>query len=469
MYDILIIGSGISALSFLDGLKIKNKNVGIISYKKKNKKVFDNINKLKLKEEDLPPRFNINSNIQSYIEYLKKNKIHFKKEISFFGYLNSGGVSNFWGCSCEFLTKKKINFLNSRKRDDLVNIFNLIYKKNNFTGNYNSELENTNFKKKKIDSFYFNIIEKTNTLKNKIQFYLNCIAVNKTNKLSFIPNNLNKDKLNKLKNLNYFVEKIEKKNSCYKVLCKDHHEKTIVIKTKKLVLAAGTIASTKLVMQMSNYKNKINILHNPMIFGAFLAKKNLHITKNLEPSPLAAKIKTPKSNFSSIANFRSSNIIIKKKIFKKFFFMKNFISKKIFSLFEKKILFINLYLDNKFSNLQIKIEKNGMTKISTKKSNLHTIKNELKVNLNTLYKNLRDNNLIYPLKYSYVPNLGTDNHFIGTLPISQKNKKLTLNENCELRGYKNLYIVDGSSIPKSEIKFPTGLIIANAYRIGKLL
>ena len=110
-----------------------------------------------------------------------------------------------------------------------------------------------------------------------------------------------------------------------------------------------------------------------------------------------------------------------------------------------------------------------MTKISTKKSNLHTIKNELKVNLNTLYKNLRDNNLIYPLKYSYVPNLGTDNHFIGTLPISQKNKKLTLNENCELRGYKNLYIVDGSSIPKSEIKFPTGLIIANAYRIGKLL
>lgn len=287
--------------------------------------------------------------------------------------------------------------------------------------------------------------------------------------MSFIPNNLNKDKLNKLKNLNYFVEKIEKKNSCYKVLCKDHHEKTIVIKTKKLVLAAGTIASTKLVMQMSNYKNKINILHNPMIFGAFLAKKNLHITKNLEPSPLAAKIKTPKSNFSSIANFRSSNIIIKKKIFKKFFFMKNFISKKIFSLFEKKILFINLYLDNKFSNLQIKIEKNGMTKISTKKSNLHTIKNELKVNLNTLYKNLRDNNLIYPLKYSYVPNLGTDNHFIGTLPISQKNKKLTLNENCELRGYKNLYIVDGSSIPKSEIKFPTGLIIANAYRIGKLL
>lgn len=38
MYDILIIGSGISALSFLDGLKIKNKNVGIISYKKKIKK-----------------------------------------------------------------------------------------------------------------------------------------------------------------------------------------------------------------------------------------------------------------------------------------------------------------------------------------------------------------------------------------------------------------------------------------------
>ena len=62
--------------------------------------------------------------------------------------------------------------------------------------------------------------------------------------------------------------------------------------------------------------------------------------------------------------------------------------------------------------------------------------------------------------------MGNDSHYTGTIPINGKNKKLSLNENCELINHKNLFIIDGCSIPKNPLKFPTGLIMANAYRIG---
>jgi choline dehydrogenase-like flavoprotein len=37
---------------------------------------------------------------------------------------------------------------------------------------------------------------------------------------------------------------------------------------------------------------------------------------------------------------------------------------------------------------------------------------------------------------------------------------------CELNNFKNLYIIDGSVIPDNISFFPTGIIIANAHRVG---
>lgn len=473
MYDILVVGSGISALSFIDGLRTHKKKVAIIAYNKlhknKNENIVSELNKININKKNLPPRFGLNSKVYSLIQYFKKNKINVKKKISFFGYLNSGGVSNFWGCSCQFPSAKKINFLNSKNKNKLINSFSHFYNKYNFTGKYNDELKNKNFKNRKIDSYFLKIINKMDILKNNINFYINCIAEDKNSKLTFVPKNIDKTKVKKIKSFNYFVEKIERKNSYYEVFCRDNENKEFIILTKKLILAAGTIASTKLVSQMIGFKKKISIQHNPMIFGFFLAKKNLDISKKFEPSHLAANIRVSSSNSSAIANFRPSNKTIKDKIFNNFIFMRNFFSKKLFSIFEKRIIFINLYIDNKFSNLQMEVLKNGKTNIFIKKKNYTFIKNELNKNFSFLYKDLMKKKFIYPFKYSYLPDLGTDNHFTGTIPISKKESKLTVNENCELNNYKNLYIVDGASIPKSDLKFPTGMIMANAYRIGKLL
>ena len=46
-------------------------------------------------------------------------------------------------------------------------------------------------------------------------------------------------------------------------------------------------------------------------------------------------------------------------------------------------------------------------------------------------------------------------------------KKSFLNENCQLNKNKNIYIVDGSVLKFKNNKYPLGVIMANARRIGK--
>ena len=74
---------------------------------------------------------------------------------------------------------------------------------------------------------------------------------------------------------------------------------------------------------MLKIRKPIHINHNPMIFGFFILKKKLKLEK-FSPSRLAAYVFSNNSKFISLANFRTSNLIIKSKIFNNFNLMKNF-------------------------------------------------------------------------------------------------------------------------------------------------
>ena len=47
--------------------------------------------------------------------------------------------------------------------------------------------------------------------------------------------------------------------------------------------------------------------------------------------------------------------------------------------------------------------------------------------------------------------------------------KLSVNENCQLKNNKNIYVVDSSVFNFKINKYPLGIVMANARRIGKLL
>ena len=61
-----------------------------------------------------------------------------------------------------------------------------------------------------------------------------------------------------------------------------------------------------------------------------------------------------------------------------------------------------------------------------------------------------------------------DYHYFGSIPFKKKGK-LGVNNNCQLLENRNIYIVDGSVFDFKTNKYPLGLVIANARRIGKLL
>ena len=245
-------------------------------------------------------------------------------------------------------------------------------------------------------------------------------------------------------------------------------KKKIKFKTKKLILAAGTISTTKLVCEMLNINKSLKIFHNPMLYGFFLLKEKIKLD-NFSSSKLACKIFSKNSSKYSSVNFRSSSEIVKKKIFNDFFIMKNFISKKIYKNFQNNFLFFNLYLDSNYSNLNFMLDKNDYLHIKINKNKFNNINRELLKQSKNLFEHFSKKKLIYPIKLNLIPKIGHDNHYIGTIPINGKDKNLSLSQNCELKNHKNLFIVDGSAIPKNNSKFPTALIIANAMRIGEII
>jgi choline dehydrogenase-like flavoprotein len=219
---------------------------------------------------------------------------------------------------------------------------------------------------------------------------------------------------------------------------------------------------------MLTYDKPVKIYHNPMLFGCVLANQN--VKRNLKHwlSQVASNHYDLKTDSSSVSNFRSANDYIKKKIFKDYWFAKNFFFKKIYSIFESRIFFINLYIENKYSNLAIQRNLNGY-KIDLIENNINFVNKLLKKHFAKNIATLKKNKFISYFKYSSIPRIGHDNHYTGTIKINNDNTTLSVNEMCELNNFKNLYIVDGSVIPDNISFFPTGIIIANAHRIGSSL
>ena len=58
-------------------------------------------------------------------------------------------------------------------------------------------------------------------------------------------------------------------------------------------------------------------------------------------------------------------------------------------------------------------------------------------------------------------------HYFGTIPISKKKAKMSVNNLCQLKNFKNIFIIDGSVFDFKINKYPLGLVMANARRVAK--
>ena len=137
--------------------------------------------------------------------------------------------------------------------------------------------------------------------------------------------------------------------------------------------------------------------------------------------------------------------------------------KKLFLFFKDYLIFSNTLLSSKSSNLFIKKHKDYFKVYSKKKPTL----NALEFSQKKIFNFLKTKKIILPIYKNFFPGVGADYHYFGTIKTNKKSP-ISINNNCQLRKSKSIFIIDGSSLNFKNNFYPLGIIMANAKRIAKL-
>ena len=130
IYDILVVGSGLSSLSFINGYLEKNKSIDVISFKK-NKKFFENIDNKHIFKILPPQMLGEEKQVQ---DYFSLNKIKIKQGSKVFGSLEFGGLSNYWGLQIDQNISGDIKHLSKKIQSEIKKSFIDIFKNQKLIG-----------------------------------------------------------------------------------------------------------------------------------------------------------------------------------------------------------------------------------------------------------------------------------------------------------------------------------------------
>ena len=461
--DLVVIGSGLAGLNFIDTYLEKNKKIHVIS---------PNINKLIKKNKNnkfrlLPSQMSGKGNIVE--NYFLSNNIDSINSCKAIGSLNAGGLSDFWGLQLDSYLNKDQNSLKKNTFRIIensfleflqkYNLFGVFYKRKKllYSNDYKipkflnklTEIKNSNFIcKKPILAF-----SKSKLKKNEKH------SLDEENEKITAKNFIKKINRKKIIFYNYFVENIVNKGKHIEIICRNQNKEKRFI-AKKVIFATGTIASTKIIMNFLNIKNEVKIKHHPRLFSMFISLRSIKSNLKFTPSLMQIINKSKKDCFA--ADLRPGNKHITDSIIEVFPFIKPF--KFLINFINQRLLFSNILLDSSHSDIFLKKEGKKFKLYNKSKNLLKKLKERNK----KIFKFLTANKIILPFFKTYYPGSGADYHYFGSIPFS-KNGNLSVNNNCQLNSKKNIYIIDGSVFDFKTNKYPLGLIIANARRIGRLL
>ena len=177
IFDILVVGTGLSGLTFAEEYLKKNRTINFIS--PTLKKDIQDTSKYKLDYKGLPPQFKKNFNkIEDYFDY---NKFKFdKKNCSLLGSLEFGGLSNYWGLQIDKDIGDDLDCFGKKAKNEIINCFVEILKDKSLKGkfkNFDNDFKINNFYEKLLNKKNKNFknlaIEKSilalNTIKKKME------------------------------------------------------------------------------------------------------------------------------------------------------------------------------------------------------------------------------------------------------------------------------------------------------------
>ena len=462
IYDYIIIGSGPAGVSFLEGVFSEKLSILVIdgSGKVENYDFYkpENLNY----QKHVSPKLNsnasiiMNKNSHSFIQVSDKN--------FYFGF-NRGGLSRLWGGNLQKFDQSDLKKNNLNSSDNSYESLSEAFKSIKLDNKKKFIIGNS------VNNYEKNLLTELNKNNHKnFDFFISQNAL-LTDSYSFYPfdfSNFLFKYINK-KNISFINTHVVKiNNNGYKNTVFTNKKKYFA---KKIILAAGNIGTTKIIIN-SFCKNvkKFNILNTPLAVVPFLFLKSLTLKKYKNTNLIRKNI------FSKISiNFRFLNHSFHGSIHSFDAFLSSYFYNSIFSVnlinrfcdyFSNKIYFALFYFDSSFSKNEVS---------TSGETNTFYIKSVHKKKFGKFYKAIQKNffsilikSWCLPLMKFKILNNGNDNHYGGSLS-SIDNIKLSINDNGMLNNFKNIYVVDSSYFKYLPAKHLTFTVMSNAYRIGKFL
>ena len=465
--NVVIIGSGTSGIIVAKTFLEYNYRVHLID----SENFTDDIEN-KTRAKFLPslkrsPKFDNKPFIRSIKKFKKKYNI-ITKNFFLVSSLISGGLSNYWGAGLEIPSKhylKKYSFGSSiLNEQNYVNreigikkrkfrFYDFFFKQKIIKKLLNTKNRSVNFSKLLL------AINQFDKKKLNMEDYNNVDLLGSYNKQVY---NAKFQILHLLKNKNFtyipntFVENIKKNKNRYLLISKK--KKLNNIKFNKVIISAGTVGSTILVDRLLGLSERYRLFHTPILkimYFSFLLPIMINNKIKFSLSLLNINIHIKNEKFSgsfmqlsNIANsvFRITNL-------------------NIFFTFIKKFFFIgNIFLPPQYSNTFIDIKKKKVLIYSKENFKKNKIISKLKNKLNSFLKKL--SLFEFPMQNLKFLDNGSDAHYTSTLAHKYKNGNKILNDKCELIKFKDVHIIDGSSI-KEGLHYPNYFLMMYSRFISK--
>ena len=434
--DILIIGSGLAAITASRLLIENGHHVTLISSDYTNDDLY--------KKGNLPSARINNDFSKINDDFIKRYEIKVKN-FSIIGSNALGGLSNVWGAGYK-VNKAYLKRHNKKNfQDKILDYFKIVeknYEKNEFR-DYIIPFSN---KKVHFSKPYFFKSQKNNR-NYSTKDHLDELKRNKN--FSFFPD--------------HFVTKITKnKNMTFDIYIENNKKK--LFNFKKIVLALGTIGSTKILLEYLNlYNHKVRLKHNPQIaILGFLKKKTINIKKIIE-GDVFFTVKNNEDHLCSVGLLGNISDDIVDVIIKKFFFIPSLFIKFFFKIFKNRVFVGNCFLPNEFSDTYLTLNHNGLSIKGDYKNNFYEFEKDTLKKIKKSFSKFSFFTLCYRMP------VGSDIHYTGTVN-NQNHYSLEINKNYSLKKDGNIFIIDGSVVEGNPI-YPGWYIINNsidfAYKFSK--
>ena len=281
---------------------------------------------------------------------------------------------------------------------------------------------------------------------------------------------------------NYYVEIIERLEaakgglaSSYRIKGIDltDHSPQLDITASSVLLAAGTISSTRLAMMMAKRHDvRQPICSHPAYATAGLNWRHIGAKSAREGFALGHlayqvedKHDPKKAAFGVL--FPAEGLLMSDLASNMPFSMRGSIE--LTKALAPAMIVANGYLSSDYASCFISVEKNGTTKLSG--SHNSDFEPAMKAVSSRLRQKLFKLGIVPLPGATRAADLGSDGHYAGGLPMQYEphKKYMTTTPDGELRGFPGVFVVDGASLSKLSLKHPTFTMMANADRISSLL